>query len=318
MQSDIRLHSAPFRLETRAANEQLWQDATGYRAEAQRCSRCSDTSSSIAGQLVTKQQLLDAVVAGNVRHRCVLKDSIKQLRDALGDEAATPRFIETAHPTRLSLHRPHLGATDATVVPAALAITPEHRRGAADNRGSDAMRDRRTERVRGSGRSKENASSSSSPANRDWTNHADESDGAMKRSRDASAWHTGKCLEHYGAGEAFLPVLECLSRLGRAPDGDRVIEQLRRHAPTWLLELPSCLPDSEREMLRQRAGGVTRERMLRELADGIEAIAAESPLMIVLEDLHWSDFSTLDAISYRPASGSRAPDRPGAPIVRWT
>jgi hypothetical protein len=34
----------------------------------------------------------------------------------------------------------------------------------------------------------------------------------------------GQCLEQFGAGEAYLPVLEGLSRLGRAPGGDRIIE----------------------------------------------------------------------------------------------
>src|SRR5262245_32258566 len=50
-----------------------------------------------AGQLVTKQQLLDAVWPGTFVTDAVLKDSIRQLREALGDDADAPRFIETAH-----------------------------------------------------------------------------------------------------------------------------------------------------------------------------------------------------------------------------
>ena len=61
--------------------------------------------------------------------------------------------------------------------------------------------------------------------------------------------------------------------------------------------VPSLSPSAERERLRRAARGATRERMLRELAD-VEAITAEVPLMIVLEDLHWSDYSTLDLIGY--------------------
>lgn len=38
--------------------------------------------------------------------------------------------------------------------------------------------------------------------------------------------------------------------------------------------------------------------MLRELAEAIEAYAAERLLLLVLEDLHWSDVSTLDLIAY--------------------
>jgi tetratricopeptide (TPR) repeat protein len=37
--------------------------------------------------------------------------------------------------------------------------------------------------------------------------------------------------------------------------------------------------------------------MLREMALALEALAAEAPLVLLLEDLHWSDFSTLELIS---------------------
>jgi predicted ATPase len=38
--------------------------------------------------------------------------------------------------------------------------------------------------------------------------------------------------------------------------------------------------------------------MLREMAEAVEAITVGSPLIVVLEDLHWSDYSPLDLISY--------------------
>jgi predicted ATPase len=37
--------------------------------------------------------------------------------------------------------------------------------------------------------------------------------------------------------------------------------------------------------------------MLREMAEVVEALTAKFPLILVLEDLHWSDYSTLDLIS---------------------
>ena len=43
--------------------------------------------------------------------------------------------------------------------------------------------------------------------------------------------------------------------------------------------------------------GVTRERMLRELAEALEALSAERPVVLVLEDLHWSDTSTVEALA---------------------
>jgi AAA ATPase domain len=107
----------------------------------------------------------------------------------------------------------------------------------------------------------------------------------------------GHCIQQYGAGEPYMPVLEALSRLGREPGGERVTELLRKFAPTWLAQMPSLLDDVETERLQKAAQGVTQQRMLREMADGLEALAAESPLVLVLEELHWSDFSTLELIS---------------------
>src|SRR5262249_58519284 len=43
--------------------------------------------------------------------------------------------------------------------------------------------------------------------------------------------------------------------------------------------------------------GATRERMLREMAEAVEALTAEAPLVLVLEDLHWSDTATVDLVS---------------------
>jgi predicted ATPase len=37
--------------------------------------------------------------------------------------------------------------------------------------------------------------------------------------------------------------------------------------------------------------------MLREMTQALEALSAETPIVLLLEDLHWSDFSTLELIS---------------------
>src|SRR5262249_6479160 len=108
----------------------------------------------------------------------------------------------------------------------------------------------------------------------------------------------GQCLEQYGAGEAYLPLLDGFSRLCRSPGGDYVLNLLRHHAPTWLAQMPSLVPQSERTNLQAQTMGATRERMLREMAEVIETLSSETPLLIVLEDLHWSDYSTVDLLSY--------------------
>lgn len=103
----------------------------------------------------------------------------------------------------------------------------------------------------------------------------------------------GQCIEHRGAGEPYLPLLEALGRLGRRP---AVKETLARFAPTWLAQLPALLEPDELDTLNARIIGATRERMLRELVDALDELAREQTLVLVLEDLHWADYSTLDLL----------------------
>jgi len=114
----------------------------------------------------------------------------------------------------------------------------------------------------------------------------------------SKAWMAlGQCIEHYGAGEAYLPVLEALGRLGHRAEGAQLLQLLRRYAPTWLVQMPSLLDEAELEVLQRQAPGATQERMLREMAEAVEALTAERPLVLWLEDLHWSDYSTLELLA---------------------
>jgi predicted ATPase len=105
-------------------------------------------------------------------------------------------------------------------------------------------------------------------------------------------------IEQYGTGEAYLPLLEAFGRLGRGPDATRFVGVLRQYAPSWLAHLPALISASELEGLQRRSGSRTRERMLRELAEAVDILTAAWPLILVLEDVHWSDTATLDWLSY--------------------
>jgi hypothetical protein len=128
--------------------------------------------------------------------------------------------------------------------------------------------------------------------------------------------------QHHGVGEAYLPVLEALGQLCRGSAGARLVALLAQYAPTWLLQMPALLNTTDLEVLQRRALGATQARMLRELADAVDAMTATQPLVVVLEDLHWSDTATLDLISY--LARQRGPARllllgtyrPSAAVVR--
>jgi predicted ATPase/DNA-binding winged helix-turn-helix (wHTH) protein len=108
----------------------------------------------------------------------------------------------------------------------------------------------------------------------------------------------GQCIEHHGPGEAYLPLLEVLGQLGRSPAGGELVALLRQYAPSWLLHLPTLVPVTELTTLERQVSGATRERMLRELAQAVEALTTVRPMVLVLEDLHWSDSATLDWLVY--------------------
>jgi len=115
---------------------------------------------------------------------------------------------------------------------------------------------------------------------------------------DGSVWlGRGQCIEHYGVGEAYMPVLEALGRLCRVPGGERLIELLAQQAPTWLVQMPALLSATELEALQRKVLGATQGRMLREMAEAVEALTAERALVLWLEDLQWSGVSTLEWLS---------------------
>jgi predicted ATPase len=75
---------------------------------------------------------------------------------------------------------------------------------------------------------------------------------------DLSVGH-GQCVESYGAGEPYLPVLEALGRLCRGPHGTRLVSVLRQHAPSWLVQMPALLPPAEWEALQHAVGSYRTE-----------------------------------------------------------
>jgi len=108
----------------------------------------------------------------------------------------------------------------------------------------------------------------------------------------------GACVEQYGTGEAYRPFLAALPGLLAGRAREHVVGLLRRHAPTWCLQFRSVFSDSAIEQLEHEASGANKDRMLRELGDALEEIAKVLPVVLLLEDLHWADSSSIDLIRY--------------------
>lgn len=107
----------------------------------------------------------------------------------------------------------------------------------------------------------------------------------------------GQCSEHFGTGEAYLPLLEALGQLGRQPVSD-LIAALRHTAPMWLVHLPLLVEPGDLAVLQRQVQGMSTERMLRQFVNALRVIARETVVVLVLEDLQWSDTSTVETLGY--------------------
>ncbi len=259
------------------------------------------------GQLVNKQQVLDAVWPGTFVGDAVLKDNIRQLREALGDDAGSPIYIETAHrrgyrfigkPSKLPAEKNEPASEQ---VPVSLPAPPIAEVASSAVAIGVLGREADLDKMRGwlnralAGERQTVFVTGEAGIGKTTVVQAFLQQSAQVRGIRAAR---GQCLDHHGAGEPYLPVLDAFSRLCRSSGGDHVLSLLRQHAPAWLAQMPSLVPQLERANLHSHTMGTTRERMLREMAETIETLSAECPLLLVLEDLHWSDYSTLDLVSY--------------------
>jgi len=240
------------------------------------------------GRVVSRDELIERLWPGIYVTRAVVKVAVRAIREALEDDADAPRYLETVG--REGYRFIAEGAGDAS--PASRLPTPDPATvvvGRADDlavlrSGFERVLDgaRRVVLVTG-----EVGIGKSTLIDRF----------VEEVERSGSAWIArGQCLEQYGEGEAYLPVLEAIGRLARTDGADELRDVLRRHAPTWVPQLPAldtkpAAPSPEGEGI-----ATTPARMLREMADALEVLTRRRALVLVLEDLQWSDPSTVDLI----------------------
>jgi len=241
-----------------------------------------------SGRLVPKDELMEAVWPGTYVQEEILKTYVRKLRQALGDDARAPAFIQT-RPGRgyrfiAAVTEDRSAAPDGvpfqptarlfgrTAELAALGVCYERAlRGERQvvfitgepGIGKTALIESFVEQLAGSG----------------------------------VCVAKGQCIESHHQHEAYYPVLEAVDRLCQTPQAPRMVELLERHAPTWLVQFPARMIAAHRDLLQREILGATRERMLRELCGALEALTAKVPVVLVFEDLHCADLATLDFIA---------------------
>src|SRR5262252_86857 len=281
MEQEPHLAFGPFRLDGTQGG--LWQgdQAIALRPQSLALLRYLVAH---AGRLVTKAEVRQHVWAGTHVTDIVLRVSVHEIRQALGDVAAAPRYLETVGRQG---YRFLLGD--------ALENPPPRTPGPLVGRQDDvAAVEQWFERAAGGTRQLVLLSGEAGIGKTTVVDMVLARLGPERGVRIAR----GQCTEHYGEGEPYLPFLEALGQLCHGPRAHEVLAVLRRYAPLWLGQLLGVLSEAEQERLQRQVQGASAARMLRELAEALEVLTADEPLVVVLEDLQWSDHATVEALAY--------------------
>ncbi len=106
----------------------------------------------------------------------------------------------------------------------------------------------------------------------------------------------GRCSESLAGSEAYLPLLDAIAGMLHSAAGARFEPIVKTAAPTWYAQI-TALP----------VEAASQDRMKRELAALLLEMSRERPAVIVVDDLHWADVSTVDALSYLGGRFSEVP-----------
>jgi DNA-binding winged helix-turn-helix (wHTH) protein/tetratricopeptide (TPR) repeat protein len=258
---------------------------------------------------VTKRELLERLWPDTVVLENNLTVTMSALRKALGESAAHPRYIHTLsrrgyrfvpkglelegpedqEPPPASRPRPRLGA------PASEAWAERERDAPFVGRAAELEFLERRLRKALSGAGGVVCITGEPGIGKTWL--AERLLMSLEQLPAAPLVARGRCLEAFGSGEAYWPFLEVLDALLTGPDSARVRARVRTFAPTWYLQFPAIVgTKDDLQALRRDTLGATPQRMLRELVDVMTALARERPLVVLIEDLHWADPSSIDLL----------------------
>ena len=238
------------------------------------------------GRLVTKAEMRQHVWGGTHVSDTVVRVCVQEIRVALGDAVAAPRYLATVGRQGYRF----VGGDDQEL-PAPVA--PGAPGPIIGRQAEVEVLERRFQQAAHGARQLVFLSGDAGVGKTTVVEVWLARQGAGREAR--LAW--GQCVEHYGEGEPYLPLLEALGQLCRGPRPQEVLAVVRQYAPLWLAQLSGLVSEPERERLQRQVEGASSARMLRELTEILAVLSAAVPLVLVLEDLQWSDQATVEALT---------------------
>ena len=282
MMPEHHLIFGPFRLET--TQSRLWHGEQAILLR-RRSFEMLRYFAEHPGRLITKAELRQHVWSGIHVNDTVLRVCVWEIRAALGDVAEAPQYLQTVRGQGYQFYVQVDGAVSPPVVAGPIIVGRQREVDTLEEWFQRAARgDRQVVFLSGE------AGVGKTTVLDLWLD---------RLAAGSPVWiGRGQCTEHYGAVEPYLPLLDALRQLGHGPHGQELLAVLRRYAPMWLTQLPGLLSDAELDRVQRQVEGATQARMIRELVEALDVLTADTPLVLILEDLHWSDNATIDFLTF--------------------
>jgi DNA-binding winged helix-turn-helix (wHTH) protein len=243
-----------------------------------------------SGQLVSKEELhrhcwpQQAVVGGDV-----LKTCIRRLRKTLGDDFHVPEYIETVGRRGYRFLVPAIiREKQSSPSPTAVTVPPDFVGRKRELTGLSEL----FAKVRAGDFG---LLVISGEAGIGKTTLLENFLKAVGSSPDTLLLH-GQCLDCNGPAEAYHPLLSGLGQLADVLGKEAIVPLLRAMAPMWLAQLPWLVGDAGHLDLLADLQGASGQRMQREMLALLVEICRRQTVIIVLEDMHWSDTATIDLL----------------------
>lgn len=244
-------------------------------------------------RVVTRDELLDALWPGKVVTDSALSSRLKSVRAAVGDSGSTQNIVKTVHGRGYRFVADLAADTQAPEPIAASYEAPQSipNTVAVGREAELGKLSRWLDQAVGGNRV---IAFICGDAGIGKTTLARAFLGNAQQRADVFVMH-GQCVNQHGVSEPYLPLLEALGRAGKQDPSINAV--LQQYAPAWLAQLPSLTAGNVASEDPFRLG-VTAGRMLRELSDALDHAARQRNVILVLEDLHWADPSTISWLEY--------------------
>ena len=254
----------------------MWRDGVRVPLTAKACAVLSCLIDG-AGQVFTKAAILNTVWQGTHVTPDNIRVLVREIWRALGDDARSPRLIRTMRRCGYEFIAPVSDTPPSIEEPAGHVFVGR----AEELDGVDGMADASLQGTR-------SLVLMSGPLGIGKTALCDH---VLQRAvRKGFVVARGQCVPSSTPQEPYGAILDAIHRL--MADVPRVRDIIMPHAPALVQHLDAVAT-------KPRRGGRNTSmvpRLLREIVAALEELAANTPLVLALEDVHWLDQCSLDVL----------------------